>query len=82
MLKKGDKSDPDNYRAIAVSAAIGKLFSIIMLERLKIFRNEECPDPPNQLGFTKGAQTYDHILTMQTIASQYKKLKNLSLQFC
>ena len=75
LLKKGDKSDPDNYRAIAVSAAIGKLFSIIMLERLKIFRNEECPDPPNQLGFTKGAQTYDHILTMQTIASKYKKLK-------
>ena len=74
LHKNGKKSDPDNYRAIAVSSAIGKLFSTILLDRLTIFRKENCPDPPNQLGFTKGAQTYDHILTMQTISSKYKKL--------
>ena len=75
LHKKGDKSNPDNYRAIAVSSVIGKIYSTILLERLHIFRKNKCPDPPNQLGFTKGAQTYDHILTMQTIASKYKKLK-------
>ena len=75
LHKKGDKSNPDNYRAIAVSSVIGKIFSIILLERLHAFRKEKCPDPPNQLGFTKGAQTYDHILTMQTITSKYKKMK-------
>ncbi|NRB82002.1 MAG: reverse transcriptase family protein [Saccharospirillaceae bacterium] len=75
LHKKGCKDDPDNYRAVAVSSAIGKLFSTILLNRLIEFRNENCPDPPNQLGFTKNAQTYDHILTMQTIASKYKKLK-------
>ena len=75
LHKKGDKSNPDNYRAIAVSSVIGKIFSTILLERLHLFRKSKCPDPPNQLGFTKGAQTYDHILTMQTIASKYKKLK-------
>ena len=74
LHKKGDKSNPDNYRAIAVSSVIGKIFSTILLERLHMFRKSKCPDPPNQLGFTKGAQTYDHILTMQTIASKYKKL--------
>ena len=75
LHKKGDKSNPDNYRAIAVSSVIGKIFSIILLERLHAFRKKKCPDPPNQLGFTKGAQTYDHILTMQTITSKYKKMK-------
>ena len=50
-------------------------------ERLIKYRKDSFPDPPNQLGFTKGAQTYDHILTMNTIASKYKKLKNLSMQF-
>ncbi|NRB81925.1 MAG: reverse transcriptase family protein [Saccharospirillaceae bacterium] len=75
LHKKGCKDDPDNYRAIAVSSVIGKLFSTILLNRLIEFRNVNCPDPPNQLGFTKNAQTYDHILTMQTIASKYKKLK-------
>ena len=74
LHKKGSKDDPDNYRAVAVSSVIGKLFSTILLGRLILFRNENCPDPPNQLGFTKKAQTYDHILTMQTIASKYKKL--------
>ena len=75
ILKKGNKSNPDNYRAIAVSSIIGKIFSTILLERLHKFKKEKCPDPPNQLGFTKGAQTYDHILTMQTIASKYRKLR-------
>jgi sorting nexin-29 len=67
--------NPDNYRAVAVSSVIGKLFSTILLERLLEFRSKFCPDPPNQLGFTKKAQTYDHILTMKTISSKYGKLK-------
>ena len=75
LHKKGNKSDPDNYRAIAVSSVIGKLFSAILLERLIKYRLKFNPDPPNQLGFTKNAQTYDHIFTLQTIASKYKKLK-------
>ena len=74
LHKKGNISNPDNYRAIAVSSVIGKVFSTILLERLKLFKKENCPDPPNQLGFTKGAQTYDHILTMQTIAAKYRKM--------
>ena len=75
LHKKGDKADPDNYRAVAVSSVIGKLFATILLDRLRNHRNSFCPDPPNQLGFTKNAQTYDHIITMQTIISKYKKLK-------
>ena len=75
LHKKGSKDNPDNYRAVAVSSVLGKLFSTILLGRLINFRREEFPDPPNQLGFTKKAQTYDHILTMQTIASKYKKLR-------
>ena len=68
LHKKGNK-------AIAVSSVMGKLFSTISLERLIKYRKDSFPDPPNQLGFTKGARTYDHILTMNTIASKYKKTK-------
>ena len=75
LHKKGSKDNPDNYRAVAVSSVIGKLFSTILLDRLIEFRSKNIPDPPNQLGFTKGAQTYDHILTMQTIMGKYQKLK-------
>ena len=58
-----------------MSCVIGKIFSTILLGRLIKYRLKFNPDPPNQLGFTKNAQTYDHIFTMQTIASKYKKLK-------
>ena len=75
LHKKGCKSDPDNYRAVAVSSNIGKLFSSILLNRILKFKEKQNPDPKNQLGFSKGAQTYDHILTLQTITNKYKKLK-------
>ena len=75
LHKKGCKSNPDNYRAVAVSSTIGKLFSTVILNRLIQYKNSEKPDPVNQLGFSKGAQTYDHILTLNTITSKYKKLK-------
>ena len=75
LHKKGCKSNPDNYRAVAVSSNIGKLFSTILLNRILQFKDTHDPDPVNQLGFSKGAQTYDHILTLQTIVNKYRKLK-------
>jgi hypothetical protein len=75
LHKKGDKSDPNNYRAIAVGSNLGKLFSSILLDRLIIFRNTYCPDPINQLGFVKDAQTNDHILTLTTTIEKYVNWK-------
>ena len=71
--KSGDINNPDNYRAIAVSSCLGKTFSSILLNRLINFRNNHCSDPPNQLGFCKGAQTNDHVLTLKTIIEKYRK---------
>ena len=69
ILKKGNKSNPDNYRAIAVSSIIGKIFQLYYLKSYITSTTKK------QLGFTQEAQTYDHILTMQTIASKYRKLR-------
>ena len=74
LHKKGCKSDPDNYRAVAVGSTVGKVFSTILLNRILQYKKDNNPDPHNQLGFSKGAQTYDHILTLQTITNKYKKL--------
>lgn len=75
LHKKGDRKDPDNYRAIAVGSCLGKLFSNILLERIVHYKQLNCPDPPNQMGFTKNAQTIDHIFTIKTIIEKYKKIK-------
>ncbi|KAL5260785.1 hypothetical protein ACHWQZ_G010814 [Mnemiopsis leidyi] len=75
LHKKGDRANPDNYRAIAVSSSIGKLFSNILLERQISYRNIACPDPSNQLGFCKEAKTADHIFTLTTCINKYLGLK-------
>ena len=69
--KKGDKYDPDNYRAIAVGSNLGKLFAGVLLNRLFMYRNVNCPDPINQLGFCKGAQTSDHTFVLNTCIQKY-----------
>ena len=74
--KKGDKYNPDNYRAIAVGSNLGKLFSSILLNRLLIFRNMYCPDPISQLGFCKNAQTSDHIFVLNTCIQKYTAANN------
>ena len=82
IFKKGDPYNPDNYRAIAVGSCFGKLFSSILLQRLHLFRAEHCPDPIEQLGFTKGAQTNDHLLTLKTIIDKYTIKQKTSLITC
>ena len=42
--RKGDRSDPNIYRAIAVGSNLGKLFSSILQESLITFRSTYCPD--------------------------------------
>ena len=82
LLKSGDRHDPDNYRAIAVSSCLGKTFSTILLNRMLDFRKENCPDTAAQLGFCKGAQTNDHILTLKTIIDKYRSKKPGKLLAC
>ena len=71
LHKKGDRYDPNNYRAIAVGSNLDKLFSSILLHRLLRFRENNAPNPPNQQGFCKGGQTLDHILCMNTCINKY-----------
>ena len=82
ILKGGDPYNPDNYRAIALGSCIGKLFSSILLLRINSFRNYCCPDSQNQLGFKKGAQTGDHILTLKTVVDKHIKQQNKKLYTC
>ena len=46
------------------------------------FKNTYCPDPKEQLGFSKGAQTNYHILTLKTLVDKYTKKKKVKLYAC
>ena len=82
LLKGGDAYNPDNYRAIALGSCMGKLFSSILLKRIREYRFECCPDHPNQLGFKKGAQTADHVITLKTIIDKYTIKRKRKLFAC
>jgi len=82
LHKKGDRENPDNYRAITLGSCLGKLFSSLILQRLVNFRRNECPDEPNQLGFCPGSQTSDHILTLKTLVDKYVSKKKQRFYTC
>lgn len=82
LHKKGSIYDPNNYRAIAVSSNLGKLFANILLSRLIKFRAIHNPDTVNQLGFCKNAQTSDHSLTLHTSIEKYVKHGRVKLYTC
>ena len=82
LHKKGSIHDPDNYRAISIGSNLGKLFSSILLRRLLDFRKRHCPDTDNQLGFREGAQTVDHLFTLNTCIEKYVKKQRGRLYAC
>ena len=82
LHKKGCPYDPNNYRAIAVSSNLGKIFSGILLQRLINYKSMISPDTPNQLGFCREAQTSDHIFTLSTCIDKYVKESKGKLYSC
>ena len=65
--KKDIISDPGNYRGIAVSSCLSKLFSLVLLNRLHDYVEKTKPLSINQIGFRKGKRTTDHIFVIKTL---------------
>jgi len=63
--KKGDPQDPNNYRGIAVSTALAKLFSMVMYLRLDHWAEDTKRRAAGQAGFRKGRSTTDGIFVLQ-----------------
>jgi exonuclease III len=78
LHKKGDKSDPDNYRKITINVVMGKIFDSILNSRL-YFKNEVLDlDDSCQFGFTP---VTDCVFILDTII-RYQKLKHKPLYLC
>ena len=53
IFKEEDSFDPSNYRGIAITSCLGKLFTLILNERLVAFPEERKILKPDQIGFRK-----------------------------
>jgi hypothetical protein len=75
IYKKGNKQDPNNYRAISVSSCLSKLFTYIINVRFDKFCTSNNIIPQEQIGFCKGHGTNDHIFVLRTIIDCMKRSK-------
>lgn len=64
LHKKGDKSDPSNYRGIALVNIVTKIFTTILKNRLVQWTDINNVLPDSQMGFRKGRSCTDAIFTL------------------
>ena len=69
--KSGDNCDPQNYRGIAVSCCLNKIFTKILNSRLENFLTENNVLHKNQLGYQKDHRTEDSIFILHTLFEKY-----------
>ena len=82
IYKANNTADPNNYRGITVTAAIGKLFNSVLNYRLDAFlRNNELIRE-SQIGFTKKARTTYHLFVLKCILDEYCSERNGRVYAC
>ncbi|XP_071132876.1 uncharacterized protein [Mytilus edulis] len=82
IFKSNDTSDPNNYRGITITSAIGKLFNRILSLRLDKFLQEHNIIHDSQIGFTRKARTADHMFILNCLINKYCNSKEGRLFAC
>jgi len=70
---KGCKQDKDNYRGIAVSNAIGKIFSLCLMHRLDAWAEKFDLRAAGQFGFRKERGTADASFVLNHLIDQHRE---------
>ena len=82
ILKKGSKNNPDNYRGVALTSVVSKIYTHILNKRLTAWAEENEKIIEEQAGFRKDYSTTDHVFTLYTIIQNYlSKNKKLYIAF-
>ena len=64
IYKTGDKYNPENYRPITLLSCLGKLFTAVLNNRLKLYLESYDVLSEAQAGFRKEYSTSDHMFTL------------------
>lgn len=82
IFKSGEKCNPSNYRGITIGSCIGKLFLKILNNRLDNFLTMHNIICPEQIGFSKGSRTSDHMFVLKTLIDKYTQQGSKHLYTC
>ena len=75
IFKKREIWNLDNYRGIVV----GKIFALILLNRLETLVKNSASISQYQVGFKKGHRTSDHIFVLNTIVKRFVRVEKKKL---
>ena len=67
IFKKGDKSDPSNYRGITLVNVTSKIFSLLLRNRLNNWSETNNVFTDCQFGFRDGRSTTDAIFLLHSV---------------
>lgn len=83
VFKSGDCTNCNNYRGIAVSSCLGKVYTSLLQSRLLVYVEESGNISENQAASRKGKSTSDHIFVIKSLVNRYLRVlkKNLILLF-
>ena len=82
IFKAGNPGKPENYRGIAISSCIGKLFNSVLNRRLDSHLEKNSIIHPHQIGFCKKSRTSDHMFVLKTILDKYTNKKGGKIYAC
>ena len=71
VLKKGNQSDPSNYRGISLLPVLSKIFTNILNRRLEKWCDAHEVLGEEQGGFRSGYSTIDNIFGLSTLITKY-----------
>ena len=70
--KKGDKSDPQNYRKVSLIPSLAKVFACVLENRLSFKNLVFRDDDPLQRGFKKYCRTFDNLFVLYNLVETQK----------
>lgn len=72
---KADHSTCDGFRGIAVGPALGKIYSMLLLQRMDAWAEKHRLRAAGQAGFRAGRSTIDNVFVLKHIINKYKAEK-------
>ena len=70
--QKGNREDPDNYRPITILSCLGKLYTSVLNNRLKIYSEAENVIGEEQIGFRENYSTMDGVFSLYSLIELMK----------
>ena len=75
VYKAGKTSEPENYRKITLLTSLGKLFDLVLNNRLCFIKEALKLENPFQNGFKMGSQSTDNLFILNSILEKYEANK-------